>query len=297
MASFPLPFGGGAARNPFSVPASITEAEYQFIRETVYQHSRINLGPSKKELVMARLSKRLRALNLASYADYIALLRSPAGKDEMTNLIDSISTNHTYFFREPQHFEFLSQVVLPGICEAPPPGFGLRTFKVWSAATSTGEEPYSIATLLADYFSRVRGWNWKILCTDISTRVLRKAGDGIFAKDRVDQVRPDWLARYFEKGHGQSEGFYRARPELRQNMQFVALNLLGPSYPFNDIFQVIFCRNVMIYFDRQTQQELVLRLEKHLAPGGYLMIGHAESLTAIQHNLKLIKPSIYRKPE
>lgn len=293
-----MPFSSSfqsGAKLPFSFPTPITEQEYEFIRETVYQHSRINLGPSKKELVMARLSKRLRALGLASYAEYIAMLRSPAGKDEMTNLIDSISTNHTYFFREPQHFDFLSQVILPEIC-----GDGSafnRTLRVWSAATSTGEEPYSIATLLADYFSRTRGMAWKILCTDISTRVLRKAGDGIFGKDRIGQIRTDWLARYFEKGQGQSDGFYRARPELRQNMQFVALNLLAPTYPFNDTFQVIFCRNVMIYFDRPTQQELVTKLVRHLEPGGYLMIGHAESLTSIQHPLKLVKPSIYRKPD
>ncbi len=294
MSSFSLPFNSGT-KLPFTVPAHITEKEYEFIRETVYEHSRINLGPSKKELVMARLSKRLRALNLASYADYIALLRSPAGRDEMTNLIDSISTNHTYFFREPQHFDYLSQTVLPGICEAP--GSYGRSLRVWSAATSTGEEPYSIATLLADYFTRVRGWSWKILCTDISTRVLRKASEGVFGSDRIGQIRTDWLARYFEKGQGQSEGYYRARQELRQNMQFVALNLLAPSYPFNDTFQIIFCRNVMIYFDRPTQQELVNKLVKHLEPGGYLMIGHAESLTAIQHPLKLVKPSIYRKAE
>jgi chemotaxis protein methyltransferase CheR len=291
-----LPFNFGAGTNGgFASPDPITPNEYEFIRKTVYEHSRINLGPSKKELVMARLSKRLRALNLASYAEYITLIKSPAGRDEMTNLIDSISTNHTYFFREPQHFDFLSQVILPEFCEDPSKR-GSWQFKVWSAATSSGEEPYTISLILDDYFNtRVKGWTWSILCTDISTRVLAKAEEGIFSKDRIGPVRPDWLMRYFDKGVGESDGFFRVKDEIRRNLTFKALNLLAPSYPFRETFQVVFCRNVMIYFDRETQQELVNKIYPLIEPGGYLIIGHAESLTNVKHPFKLIKPSIYRK--
>jgi len=291
-----LPFNLGSGSNGgFSTPAPITAAEYEFVRKIVYENSRINLGPSKKELVMARLSKRLRALDLSSYAEYLAMLKTAAGRDEMTNLIDSISTNHTYFFREPQHFDFLSQIVLPQFCEEDPKRTN-KTFKVWSAATSSGEEPYTISLILDDYFTnRVKGWNWNILCTDISTRVLAKAQEGIFAKDRLGPVRPDWLIRYFDKGVGESEGYFRVKESIRRNLSFKSLNLLAPSYPFRDTFQVIFCRNVMIYFDRDTQQELIEKMYPLLEPGGYLIIGHAESLTNIKHPLKLIKPSIYRK--
>lgn len=286
---------GSGTSGGFASPAPITAAEYEFVRKIVYENSRINLGPSKKELVMARLSKRLRALDLPSYASYIAMLKTPAGRDEMTNLIDSISTNHTYFFREPQHFDFLSQVVLPQFCEEETKKPG-KTFKIWSAATSSGEEPYTISLILDDYFTtRVKGWNWNILCTDISTRILAKAQEGIFAKDRLGPVRPDWLIRYFDKGVGESDGYFRVKESIRRNLTFKSLNLLAPSYPFRETFQVIFCRNVMIYFDRDTQQELVEKMYPLLEPGGYLIIGHAESLTNVKHSLKLIKPSIYRK--
>ncbi|HNX04261.1 MAG TPA: CheR family methyltransferase, partial [Opitutales bacterium] len=230
----------GEQSGPFaSSPAPITAAEYDRVRKIVYDNSRINLGPSKKELVMARLSKRLRALEIPSYAQYLDFLGSAAGRDEMTNLIDSISTNHTYFFREPQHFDFLSQVILPQFCEDPA-WKGSHHFKVWSAATSSGEEPYTISLILDDYFSgKVRGWNWNILCTDISTRVLAKAEEGIFTKDRLGPVRPDWLIRYFDKGVGESDGFFRAKDTIRKNLTFKSLNLLAPSYPFRDTFHVV----------------------------------------------------------
>lgn len=290
-----LPFNFGKSNSGgFSSPDPITHAEYETVRKIVYENSRINLGPSKKELVMARLSKRLRALNLESYGEYLKLLKTPAGNEEMTNLIDSISTNHTYFFREPQHFDFLSQVILPQFCEGD--GFRpSRTFKVWSAATSSGEEPYTIAIILDDFFSNYKSCTWNILCTDISTRVLQKARDGIFSKDRLGPVRPDWLIRYFDKGIGESDGFFRAKDFIRRSLTFRAQNLLAPSYPFRDTFQVVFCRNVMIYFDRETQEELVNKIYPLIEPGGYLIIGHAESLTNIKHQLKLVKPSIYRK--
>jgi chemotaxis protein methyltransferase CheR len=294
MSALPFNFGA-AASGGFATPDPITPGEYETVRRIVYDNSRINLGPSKKELVMARLSKRLRALNIPSYGDYLKFLQSAAGHDEMTNLIDSISTNHTYFFREPQHFDFLSQVILPDYCEREPK-HSSHQFKIWSAATSSGEEPYTLSLILDDYFTnRVRGWTWNILCTDISTRILAKAEAGIFSKDRVAPVRPDWLIRYFDKGVGESDGYFRIKDEIRKNLTFKALNLLAPSYPFRETFQVIFCRNVMIYFDRDTQQELIAKMTPLLEPGGYLIIGHAESLTNVKHSLKLIKPSVYRK--
>lgn len=279
-----------------NITKPISPKQYEYIRQLVYEKSRINLGANKKELVMARLSKRLRALGLHSYKDYIDLIDSSEGKDELTNLIDSISTNHTFFFREETHFMFLSSVVLPQFC---PPGTEKlqRNFRIWSAASSTGEEPYSIAITLDQYFSNTPGWNWNIQCTDISTRVLQKAYEGIFPKERLEKIRPETLRKYFQKGRDEYEGYYRVIAELRRRMRFDIVNLLQPSYPFNDTFQVIFCRNVMIYFDRETQQELVEKLTRQIVPGGYLMIGHAESLTNIKHRLRMIKPAIYQKQQ
>ncbi len=266
----------------------ISEKEYEFIRQLVYQHSRINLGPNKKELVMARLSKRLRACNLPSFKAYCDYLQSPSGEEELGNLIDAISTNHTFFFRENVHFEFLVNTVLPELAKTS------QQFRVWSAASSSGEEPYSIAISLAESLGLNNRWH--VECSDISSKVLQKASDGIFAEDRVSKMPQNLLKTYFQKGQGRWEGYYRVKPQLRQNLTFQLLNLMDPSFPFREPFQVIFCRNVMIYFDRPTQEDLVNRLARYIVPGGYLMIGHAESLTGIKHPLKMIKPAIYKKP-
>lgn len=270
---------------------TITEKEYEFLRKLVYDHCRINLGPNKKELVMARLSKRLRACNIGSYQEYIQLLQSATGKSEMGNLIDAISTNHTYFFREGEHFSFLMETILTEFDAEQPSG----QFRAWSAACSSGEEPYSLAILLNEHFRNHRN-RWTIECSDISSKILQKANDGVFSKDRVERIRKDWLHRYFLKGNGKFEGLYQFHPEVSRNLNFQLLNLMSPTFPFKQPFNLILCRNVMIYFDRPTQEDLVNRMIKHLMPGGYLFIGHSESLNAIKHPLKLIKPAIYQLP-
>ncbi len=280
-------------RHP-QVEKQIGNKEYDFIRNLVYQRSRINLGENKRELVFARVSKRLRALKLQRFSDYIELIQSPAGREELTHLIDVISTNHTYFFREQAHFDFLLNEVLPSLTESTNSTFG-RTFRVWSAATSSGEEPYSIAILLDEYFSRLRGWSWRIECSDISTRILARAREGLFSHERLKLIRNDWLLKYFTKQRSPNSHEYKVNNILKDKMGFTTLNLLGEAYPYRESFNVIFCRNVMIYFDRPTQQELVHRMSPLIKPGGYLMIGHSESLTGIQHSLKMVKPAIYRK--
>jgi len=267
---------------------SLSEREYEAVRQLVYEHSRINLGPNKRELVTARLSKRLRSLHFNSFKDYLALLDSAEGKEEFSQLIDAISTNHTFFFRETGHFEFLEKKILPAHNPR-------ETLRIWSAACSSGEEPYSIAILLHDYFSRQKAGSCHIECSDISTKVLRLASDGIFAHERIANMRRDWLVRYFQKGRNQWAGHYRVKDSLRASLNFQRLNLMSPSFPFREPFQIIFCRNVMIYFDKPTQEDLVERLTRQLAPGGFLFIGHAESLTGIRHSLKMIEPAIYKK--
>ena len=273
----------------------IRREDYEFIRKLVYDYSRINLGPDKQELVSARIGKRLRALNLSSITDYCELMRRPEGDDELSNLIDVISTNHTFFFREPAHFEYLERNVIPEFTSEKSP-HRRNTFRVWSAASSSGEEVYSISILLSEVSANIPGWNWQLEATDISTRILKRAREAIYPEETVAKVRPELIKKYFQKGLGPQEGNYRVKPNLAGRVTFRHLNLLGGTYPFTEPFHVIFCRNVMIYFDRPTQEELVRRLSERLVPGGYLMVGHSESLTGIHHRLKMVKPAIYQLP-
>ncbi len=267
---------------------------YEIIRKLVYEQTRINLGDNKRELVQSRLAKRLRLIGFNNYHEYCRFVTHPQGADELEHLINAISTNHTYFFREPQHFEFLTQVALPEL-------FAKKKtpIRIWSSASSSGEEAYTIAIVLSEFF-RKNGRdqnpnNWEIECTDISSKILESARQGIYTQDRLREIPPETQSRYFQKGTGKLEGHYRIKSSLRNHFDFHLQNLLKPPYPFDQLFDVIFCRNVMIYFDKATQSELVGYLHKYLNPGGYLMIGHSESLTGINHPYESIKPAIFRK--
>jgi len=272
----------------------LADEDFEFLRRLVYERSRINLGPDKRVLVASRLAKRLRDLRLGGYREYCALLRSPAGEAELTFLIDRISTNHTHFFRELKHFEFLERKFLPAWRASP--GAREEALRVWSAASSTGEEPYTIAIHLSEHLAAAEAGAWRIEATDISTRVLETARQGIYETDRLTGVGVEQLRRYFQKGMGERDGQFRVKAELRSRVNFHHLNLLKPPYPFAQPFHLIFCRNVMIYFDRPTQEALVAHLTDCLMPGGYLLVGHSESLGNIRHSLKLVQPAVYLKP-
>lgn len=270
--------------------------DYDFIRDIVYKHSRINLGPDKQELVSARLGKRLRATNSATVTDYCALLRGPAGAEELGNLIDVISTNHTYFFREEGHFAALRDIILPDLVKRREQE-RWPALRVWSAACSSGEEPYSIAMALDEYFSaHPCAWSRRIEATDISTRILARAKEAIYPAETVSRLGPAKTKAYFQAGYAEQEGKYRVRQALRDVVSFHRLNLLEGEPPFREPFQIVFCRNVMIYFDRPTQEELVRRLKARLVPGGYLLVGHSESLTGIAHGMTMIRPATYQLP-
>jgi chemotaxis protein methyltransferase CheR len=276
------------------VEKGISDRDYTFIRELVYKRSRINLGENKRELVNARLVKRLRATGLTTYGAYIELIRGPEGEDERMHLIDAISTNHTSFMREIDHFRFLSREILPHALQG---GYKEQEFRMWSAASSTGEEAYSAGLVMANSLGVPPKMRWSCDCSDISTRVLQTAKNAVYDGSRLQQVPPDWVRRYFHQSAKPGESTFQVRPELRTHYHFHHLNLLGAPYPFTRPFHLIFCRNVMIYFDRPTQEELVDRLTRSLVPGGYLFIGHAESLTGVRSQLKNVRPAIYRKPE
>lgn len=275
------------------MPAIQTD-DYEFIRQMVYQHSRINLGPDKAELVSSRVQKRLRVLGLCNIEAYCDFLRSPDGDAEMTDLLDVISTNVTDFFREAAHFKFLTDVILPAWIKDGAKD-SRNTFRVWSAACSSGEEPYSIAIMLAEYFRQRPGYEWRVEASDISTRVLERAGHGVYRAERVKLPETAWLARYFQRGVGPSQGYYRVKQHLQRGVSFRHLNLFHWPYPFTEKMHAIFCRNVMIYFNRETQEQLVPRLVEQLVPGGYLFVGHSESLIGRGHNLKCVRASVYRR--
>ena len=271
----------------------IADEDFDFLRRLIYERSRIRLGPDKRTLVTSRLAKRLRALQLADYHDYCELLRSPGGGEELSFLIDRISTNHTHFFREQKHFDFLRDTVLPA-WRAQTKG-SPRIFNVWSAACSTGEEPYSLAIHLAEHLAPARANTWQIEASDISTRVLAIAERGVYDEEKLAGLSPEWLHGHFQKGVGEWAGSYRVKEELRRRVAFHQLNLLEGRYPFTRPFEVVFCRNVMIYFDRPTQETLIGLLAERLVPGGYLMVGHSESLSGIKHSLRLLQPAVYLK--
>ncbi len=265
------------------------DENYEFLRRLIYEHSRINLGPDKKALVTSRIAKRLRALRLTDYNSYCGFLRSSRGRDEVGHLVDVISTNHTQFFRESRHFDFLRDVAVPQwLARGPEP------IRAWSAACSSGEEAYTLAIVLSEALGLDA--NWTVLGTDISSRMLATARSGIYSADRLMQVLPEKRRRHFERGVGDWQGQFRLKEDLRRHVSFAQLNLLERDYPIASQFDVVFCRNVMIYFDRDTQETLAQKLAERLRPGGYLMVGHSESLAGFNHGLVALHPALYQRP-
>jgi chemotaxis protein methyltransferase CheR len=271
---------------------AMTPAEFSSLAALIHEKSGINLGTLKMELLSARLGKRLRALKMASVRDYQQLLLEDASGLELERLVDVVTTNKTEFFREAKHYDHIVQVLVPAFLasEAAKKGQPLR---LWSAACSSGEEPYSLAMVLTEALAGRAPF--KILATDISSRVLHRAMAGAYSHDRVEGVPALLREKYFDLERGSDENFYRVKPPLRQAIRFSRFNLTDAShYVFENSFDAILCRNVMIYFDRSTQEAVVSHLCSHLAPGGYLYTGFSESLIGVRHNLKPAGASVYR---
>ncbi len=262
--------------------------DFELIRDLAYQKFGLDLRHGKERLVSSRLGKHIRAGGFASFDEYFRHVSNDSSGEALIAMIDSLTTNHTSFLREQQHFQFLTETVLPAYLDRP-------RMDIWCAASSTGEEPYSILLSLHNELGARRTPDLRIQASDISTRVLTAARKGIYSAERVAALPPDWLRRFFLRGEGKSQGFYRVKPDLASKIEFRRVNLMDP-FPDSAAYQVIFCRNVMIYFDQKTQEDVVNRLAGCLEPGGYLFVGHAESLTAIRHNLQYVKPAVYQKP-
>ena len=269
---------------PLEIP-KLKPSEFEEIRTFAKQRFGLDLRHGKEDLVSARLARAMRQGRYLSFRDYLDHVNSDGTGESLIALINALTTNHTSFYREPQHFDFLVNNVLPDLA----PGTEL---KIWSAACSTGEEPYSIACTVA------QAWNGRIqrlriLATDISTRVLEIAEAAVYGESLLTDTPAAWRTSYFKRVP-ERDGSLRLKPELTRTVVFRRLNLME-TFPFCDRFRVIFCRNVMIYFDKPTQERLVHRLADHLEPDGYLFVGHSESLAGVNHPLRYVRPAIYRK--
>jgi len=272
----------------------LSDEEFQSISDLVHKHCGINLHQGKKELVRARLAKRLRVGGFSTVREYMEHVMADKSGKEFTTLIDSLSTNLTSFFRENTHFEYLGQTFLPALF-ARKAKHGARTVRGWSSACSSGEEPYSLAITLLEACPDPKGWDMRILATDISTRVLEMAQTGIYDRKRIEPVPPGLKQKYLGQVRMSGvEQAYQVTPALRELIRFRHFNLMT-AFPFQGPFDFIFCRNVMIYFDKPTQQSLVNRFHDVLEPGGLLFTGHSESLTGISHRFKYVQPTIYAK--
>jgi chemotaxis protein methyltransferase CheR len=267
----------------------IGDAEFEFISHVVGQNAGIVLGPNKRQLVQGRLARRLRELGLRSYQEYCEHVRS-SGPEELVGLINALTTNVTAFFREKHHFEALASYMLP---EAMRRNAASRRIRIWSAGCSTGEEAYCVAMTAADVVPPA-GWDFKILATDIDSDVIARAQQGVYPLDRVASLPSERLRGCFQKGTGAQAGKAIVKAQLRAAVTFRVLNLLQP-WPMKGPFDVILCRNVMIYFDQVTRERLVDRFAELLAPGGYLCIGHAESLHNSSAPVQLVGRTIYRR--
>ena len=271
----------------------LTDRDYRNFSALIYEKSGINLHQGKRELLKARLAKVLRQSDFTSVREYYDFLMNDTTGDAFIPLLDVISTNLTAFFREPKHFDFLSEVVVNELFGAS----GQRRsgeIRVWCAGCSSGEEAYSIAMNLLEALPESRHDDIRILATDISTRMLQAADRGIYEAARVEKVPWPTRRQFFQKGANRWAGCYRVKSHVRRRVNFQRLNFIEP-FPFSNAFDVIFCRNVMIYFDKTTQENLVNRFYDVIASSGYLFIGHSESLTGVQHRFRYIRPSVYRK--
>jgi chemotaxis protein methyltransferase CheR len=266
----------------------ISSRDFDRIRKLAFDYCGLDIERGKEELVASRLGKIMRGLGIASYSTYYDLVVADKTSKALVTMIDSLTTNHTSFFREQQHFDFLVDTLFPALATR-------SNIDIWCAASSTGEEPYSLAIAAKEFFgSRCPSVN--IFATDISTRVLEVAKNATYDSARVVGIPKPLLQRHFLLGKGSASDLYRVKPEMRACVRFQRLNLMEPFRGLQSVFPLILCRNAMIYFNAATQEDLVDRFYDQIEPGGYLFIGHSESLNRINHRFEYVCPAIYRRP-
>lgn len=275
--------------------ASLSVSDFSRLSSFIYNQCGIKMPDSKKIMVEARLRKRLRDLNMQNYAEYCDFLFSQRGSEaEITHMVDVITTNKTDFFREPKQFSFLSNNALPEFVNIDGTGIQ-RPLKVWSAGCSTGEEPYTLAIVLNEFGQKFTKYSFSILATDISTRVLEKAATGIYEEGKIAPIPKSLIHKYFLKSKNKEKKLVRVVPQLRSSVKFQWLNFMQDDFGIRETFDLIFCRNVIIYFDKPTQEKLIEKLVSQLKPGGYFFLGHSESIFNTNLPLAQVAASTYKK--
>jgi chemotaxis protein methyltransferase CheR len=267
--------------------ATLAPREFEQISQLAYERFGLDLKRGKEALVAARLGKKLRQRGFESFGQYYQHVVADATGEALIELIDALTTNHTSFLREKSHFDFLARAVNEELRD-------IGRLEIWSAACSSGEEPYSISMCLSAALTRPSGRGFSILATDISTRVLGLAKRAVYPAERFRELPEAWRRAYLLRGEAECSGFFKIKPHISERVEFGRLNLIEP-FPHRREFHAIFCRNVMMYFDKPTQQDIIRRLSHSIAPGGYLFVGHSESLAGVEHELKYVLPAVYRK--
>jgi len=276
--------------------AVLSEKDFMQLSRFIHSECGIKMPVPKKVMLEARLRKRLRAYGFESFEEYCDFLFSPEGlEQERCSMIDVVTTNKTDFFREPKHFEYLVHNALPELMRLCGAGTK-RGLSVWSAGCSTGEEPYTLAMVLSEFAACTPGFNFSILATDISTAVLEKAVRGVYKEERAETVPLEHRRKYLMRSKDKVRGLVRVVPEVRALVKFRRLNFLEHDFGMRELQDIIFCRNVIIYFDKPTQEKVLTRLCKHLMPGGYLFMGHSETLSSLDLPLVSVGHMVYRKP-
>lgn len=273
----------------------ITDREFRKLGEYIHTRYGIKMPPVKKTMLEARLQKRLRSLEMSSFSEYSKYLFSPEGlQEELVNMVDMVTTNKTDFFREPQHFDYLVGEALPTV-EREWAGGIRRPLKVWSAGCSSGEEPYTLAMVLNEYADKRPGFSFEVLGSDISSRMLEKARNAIYKHDKVDPVPMELKKKYLLRNRDRSKNEVRIVPGLRRLVHFRRINFMEDDFGMRERMDIIFCRNVIIYFDRPTQEKLLNRLSGHLRERGFIFMGHSETLSGLNVPLMPVVPTVYRK--
>jgi chemotaxis protein methyltransferase CheR len=272
--------------------AQLSDAEFQKLSEFIVREYGIKLPPVKKVMLQSRLHKRLKALNMKSFAEYVDFIFSPTGQaQEVVHMIDMVSTNKTDFFREPVHFDYLLETGLKELS-----GNGTRkTIKIWSAGCSSGEEPYTISIVLSEFKEKNPLVDYQIIATDISTRILNSAVEAIYKEDRIANIPLQLKKKYFLKSKDRQNPRVRLVPQIRNKVKFGRLNFMDSTYPIHEKFDIIFCRNVLIYFSREDQERIINKLCANLNPAGIFFLGHSESITNLNVPLDQIKPTIFKR--